>query len=323
MDGAKTGFARRLRPLRRLNDDDLAAAAAGGDARAFGVIFERYHEPLYRYCAAMLGAPDRAAAALQQTMLAAMSGLKEGARTVALRPWLHRIAHEQSLALIAERGSDAPSRQRSALLLHEMNDLEYAEVAAVLGISTTAACQAVREARRKLGPAADDRSQPGRELRALYALPPGVAAAVLGAGEAAIGGEEDGDRPRHRVLLAFLVLGVVIGSAAALAALGTFDSGGGRGADQRSAGADATPVQVAPGAPPGTPGGKSPGGRGRRGAAGAPGAAANAPGAAGGSPGAATGPGAGSVAGVSAGLTSAASAYTTPGERIEGAVGAP
>src|SRR3954454_7703799 len=256
MDGAKKGFARRLRPLRRLNDDDLAAAAAGGDARAFGVIFERYHEPLYRYCAAMLGAPDRAAAALQQTMLAAMSGLKEGERTVALRPWLHRIAHEQSLALIAERGSDAPSRQRSALLLHEMNDLEYAEVAAVLGISTTAARQAVREARRKLGPAADDRSQPGRELRALYALPPGVAAAVLGAGEAAIGGEEDGDRPRHRVLLAFLVLGVVIGSVAALAALGTFDSGGGGGQGGRG-GPTPTPIQVAPGAEPAKPGGSS------------------------------------------------------------------
>src|SRR3954453_4785061 len=148
MDGAKKGFARRLRPLRRLNDDDLAAAAAGGDQRAFGVIFERYHEPLYRYCAAILDHSRLAADTLQKTMLAAIDGLKEGERSIALRPWLHRIANEQSLELLEKRGSKPPERERAALLLHEMNDLEYAEVGAVLGITTTAARQAVREARR-------------------------------------------------------------------------------------------------------------------------------------------------------------------------------
>src|SRR3954471_1179599 len=100
MDGAKTGFARRLRPLRRLSDDELAALAAGGDQHAFGVIFERYHEPLYRYSAALLRNPELAADVLQTTALAAMQGLKEGERTIPLRPWLHRIVHDQSLALL-------------------------------------------------------------------------------------------------------------------------------------------------------------------------------------------------------------------------------
>src|SRR5690242_9770271 len=108
MDGARRGLARRLRPLRRLTDGDLAAAAVGGDPRALGVIFERYHEPLYRYCAALLGDADLAAAALQTTMLAAREGLRKALPPTALRAWLHAIANAASLALIEARGQSEP-----------------------------------------------------------------------------------------------------------------------------------------------------------------------------------------------------------------------
>src|SRR3954462_3645452 len=262
MQGAKTGFAGRLRPLRRLNDDDLAAAAASGDARALGVIFERHHESLYRYCAALLDDPELTAAALQSTMLAAKRGLEDGDRPIALRPWLHQTAPAESLALLEAGGWPMPELEHSAVLLHEMNGLEYAEVAATLGITTSAARQAVREARASLGPAASDPGQLGRELREVYALPPGVAVAMLGAGEASIGTDGDEERPRHRVLLSVLVLAVVIGSTVALAALGTFDSGGGGGSDRRGGGPGATPVQVTPGAGPAAPGRK--GGKSRK-----------------------------------------------------------
>ena len=33
----------------------LARLATAGDERAFGAIYERYHQELYRYCCAMLG----------------------------------------------------------------------------------------------------------------------------------------------------------------------------------------------------------------------------------------------------------------------------
>ena len=39
-------------PLRlsRLSDELLARHAARGSRRAFGVLYERYHQPIYRYC---------------------------------------------------------------------------------------------------------------------------------------------------------------------------------------------------------------------------------------------------------------------------------
>lgn len=304
MEGVKTGSAGRLRTLRRLSDDDLVATAAGDDPRALGVIFERHHEALYRYCAALLDDPELAAQAVQTTMLAAKEGLKEGMPPTALRPWLHAIAHAASVAMLKARGQSEPGRKRSALLLHEMNGLDYAEVAAVLGISRTAARRTVLDAREALPPGQDD---PGRELREVYALPAGVAEAVLGASEAAVGahGEHD-DRPRHRVLLAFLVLGVVTASAVALAALGTFDTGGGGGGDHRGGGPAATPVQVAPGPGQAKPRHKPHRERKPGGAAGG------------------AGPGSVTPGGFTPGApSSAVSAYTTPGERIEGAVGAP
>jgi DNA-directed RNA polymerase specialized sigma24 family protein len=317
MDGANRGLARRFRPLRRLNDDDLTAAAAGGDPRALGVIFERYHEPLYRYCAALLGDAGLAASALQTTMLAAREGLNEGMPPTAMRPWLHAIAHAASLALIRERRQSEPRVERSALLLHEMNGLDYAEVAAALGITRTAARRAALDARDALPP---EQTNPGRELRERYALPAGVAEALLGAGEAAIGLHDDDDRPRHRVLLSVLVLAVVTGSAVALAALGTFDSGGGGGSGQGRGGPGATPIQVAPGGGPANPGG----GQGRKGQKprrrGSRSAPALGPGAA---PASAAAPPAGAPPSGPSGPSSAVSAYSTPGERVESAVGAP
>jgi DNA-directed RNA polymerase specialized sigma24 family protein len=289
-----------------LSDDDLTAAAAAGDPRALGVIFERYHEALYRYCVALLDHSEQAAEAVQTTMFAAREGLSERMPPTALRPWLHAIAHAAALAMLKARGESAPPRERSAVLLHEMNGLDYTEVASVLGIARTAARRAVLDAHKALPPG---RGDTGRELREVYALPEGVAAAVLGAGQASIGTHDEEDRPRHRVLLSFLVLAVVVGSTVALAALGTFDSGGGGGGDHRGGGPAATPIQVAPG-----PGQAKPRHKGhkrrkpRRAAGGAGGAT----------------PGSGAPGGLTPGApSSAVSAYTTPGERIESAVGAP
>jgi DNA-directed RNA polymerase specialized sigma24 family protein len=336
MEGPGKRFASRLRPLRGLSDEELTAAVAAGDRRAFGFIFERYHEALYRFCAAMVGDADRGVDALQRTMLAAMRGLKAADPQIPLRPWLYRVAHRESLAVL-EDGVPAPeeglARQlrelpvelRAPLLLHELGGLEHGEVASALGISPAKARRTMRQAREELEPPDSVRSaarqaQRVRELGALFALPPAVAEAVNTAGHTALGGERNGDRGHHRALVAFLVLAVALGSFAALAALGAFDTGGGGSHGPGNRVDEPTPVQVGPpGAITGSPGHGQPGRRGAgRGRASSSGSAAA------GTPGSATAsnaPGAQLGAGVSA--ASAVSGYTTPGERLQGILGGP
>src|SRR3954449_2234146 len=89
--------------LRLARDDRLARMAASGDSRAFAVIYERYHQPIYRYCHSILHDPDDAADALQNAMLKAMRGLVGSERDIALKPWLFRIAHNEAISLVRRR----------------------------------------------------------------------------------------------------------------------------------------------------------------------------------------------------------------------------
>ena len=157
--------------------------ARRGDPRAFEGIFERYHQELYRYCLAILGNREDAQDALQGTMLAAVRALPGETRPVALRAWLYRVAHNESISVVRRRAepfdpdrafeaiappaaADAearerlrelvadlrslPDRQRGALVMRELNGLGYDEIAASLQISGAAARQAVYEARLAL-----------------------------------------------------------------------------------------------------------------------------------------------------------------------------
>lgn len=177
---------------RELTDDRLAALATDGDRRAVAAIYRRYHQPLYRYCAALLGNPEDAHDALQSTMLKVLRALPGEARRVRLRPWLYRIAHNESVELLRRRRpcepldpdqiaiaveldamaeardrlrrlmadlAQLPERQRGALAMRELAGLSFEELAGALGMSAAAARQAVYEARLAL-----QRMDAGREL---------------------------------------------------------------------------------------------------------------------------------------------------------------
>jgi RNA polymerase sigma factor (sigma-70 family) len=166
-----------------MGDERLARLAAGGDRAAFGAIFARYHQPLYRYCRSILNSEADAADALQSTMLRALHALEGDTREIALRPWLYRIAFNESITLVRRRESahvapdltlparldveadvelrarfsqlvadmrELPERQRGALAMREMAGLEYTEIAAALETSPAAAKQAIYAARRAL-----------------------------------------------------------------------------------------------------------------------------------------------------------------------------
>ena len=178
----------------------LAARAAAGDERAFTLIFERHHQELYRYCLAILRRPVDAEDALQSTMSKALQALPGEHREIDLRPWLYRVAHNESISilrarsvpsgeldertpgpardepaaqaelsermrqLVADLGS-LPDRQRSALVMRELSGLGYGEIASVLDCGEGAARQTVFEARSALLLREEGRSMDCAEAR--------------------------------------------------------------------------------------------------------------------------------------------------------------
>jgi RNA polymerase sigma factor (sigma-70 family) len=175
-----------LPALRLVSDERLARLARAGDRAAFGVIFNRYHRELHRYCFSILGNADDAGDALQSTMLRALSALEGDTREIVLRPWLHRIARNESITLLRRHRHTAvdsdialpalpaqldgeasvelraklhellsdlrelPELQRGALVMRELAGLDYPEIAAVLDTTPAGAKQATYDARRAL-----------------------------------------------------------------------------------------------------------------------------------------------------------------------------
>lgn len=169
------------RALSMLPDTRLARLAAEGSRGAFAAIYERHHQALYRYCRSILGNPEEAKDALQNTMVSALRALPGERRTIALRPWLFRVAHNEAISVLRRRSPETPieeaddvaavasdpavrerlrtlfedlqelpERQRGALVMRELNGLSYADIASSLHASAAAAKQIVYEARTAL-----------------------------------------------------------------------------------------------------------------------------------------------------------------------------
>ena len=139
--------------------------------------------------------------ALQSTFTSALVALRAGRRDAPLRPWLFRIAHNEAISLIRRRRVDGhgeelsesllpsvpsaadkagararlsllvadlthlPDRQRGALVMRELCGLSHEEIAVALGTSTTAAKQAIFEARTALSELAEGRATTCEEIR--------------------------------------------------------------------------------------------------------------------------------------------------------------
>jgi RNA polymerase sigma factor (sigma-70 family) len=171
-------------PGRLLSDERLARLVEDGSERAFAIVYERYHQRLYRYCRSLLRDGDDAYDALQSTLANALAALQRGRRDAPLRPWLFRIAHNESISIIRRRepgkGSfdvaescvpsaearaderarlallvsdlgELPERQRAVLLMRELNGLSRQDIASALGLSIQTVGRALLAARRSLG----------------------------------------------------------------------------------------------------------------------------------------------------------------------------
>jgi RNA polymerase sigma factor (sigma-70 family) len=168
-----------------MGDSEVVASIVAGDPDGLAEAYDRYAEPLYKYCRSMLSDPADAADAVQDTFVIAASrlaGLREPER---LRAWLYAVARNECLRILRVKkptsaldeapdvtdnaagvGEDAERAELRALLddaagglnpaerevieLQLRQGLEPAEVAAVLGVSRNHAHSLLSRARDQL-----------------------------------------------------------------------------------------------------------------------------------------------------------------------------
>ena len=190
-------LARSPRTLRLAGDDRLVAVLRSGHDAAFEVIYDRYHRPLLSFCRHMLGHPEEAADAVQQTFISAYSELTRSEKPIALRAWLFTIARNRCLSMLRARREtvaleDAqphteglasevqqradlrdllrdlarlPEDQRAALVLAELGDLGHDEIADVLGCPHGKVKALVFQARSSLSTSREARETSCAEIR--------------------------------------------------------------------------------------------------------------------------------------------------------------
>jgi RNA polymerase sigma factor (sigma-70 family) len=165
--------------LRAQSDARLVDLTRAGNDRAFEAIVGRYKGDLLRYCSRIL--PDgRGEDAVQQSFVNAYRALHGDTTPLSLRSWLFSVAHNVSLNILRQHGSDhepldshpgteepahatferrerlrevlaavaaLPAGQRDAIVLRELEGRGHEEIARELGITGGAARQLISRAR--------------------------------------------------------------------------------------------------------------------------------------------------------------------------------
>ncbi|MGQ0802992.1 MAG: RNA polymerase sigma factor [Actinomycetota bacterium] len=147
--------------------DDLLAAAAAGDRRALELLLDRHADRIHAVCRRILGHSDDALDATQEAMIAVARGIGRFDGRSAFTTWLYRVATNAALDEGRRRGRrpqpvetlpeprptgspidaqvgarvdvDAalarlPEEFRVAVVLRDLCDLDYAEIAEALDV---------------------------------------------------------------------------------------------------------------------------------------------------------------------------------------------
>jgi RNA polymerase sigma-70 factor (ECF subfamily) len=147
-------------------DQDLVLLFAQGDSAAFEEVVRRHEQRIYNLSLRMLGRPEDARDATQETFLAALRKLPSFRGDSSLGTWLHRVAVNACYDILrrrkrrAEEGlpedpgaapgdlaessaeavdvqralAQVPEEFRAVLVLHDVQDLPYDEIAEILGV---------------------------------------------------------------------------------------------------------------------------------------------------------------------------------------------
>ena len=188
---------RPRRLLAALSDERLAIEAKSGDRTAFEVIYDRHHRGLLALCRHMLGSREDAEDALQQTFASAFRALPSNRQPAQIKPWLYAIARNRCLTTLrayretpvgeVERDPTAglseeverrtelrelladldhlPERQKTALILSEVGDLDHSQIAQVLECETKQVKALIFQARSALIEDRRAREIPCAEIR--------------------------------------------------------------------------------------------------------------------------------------------------------------
>jgi RNA polymerase sigma-70 factor (ECF subfamily) len=150
-------------------DEDLVHRAVGGDGSAFGILVERHERRVYNLALRMCGHEEDARDATQEAFLTALRKLSSFRGEAAFTTWLHRVTVNACYDLLRKRGRApllsrredhepeppawpdhaeatdlsidvqrallaVPEDYRVVMILHDVQDLPYEDVAAIVGI---------------------------------------------------------------------------------------------------------------------------------------------------------------------------------------------
>ncbi|MEA2482754.1 MAG: hypothetical protein QOC55_701, partial [Thermoleophilaceae bacterium] len=186
------------------SDERLVELVRDGHERAFDAIVDRYRKALVNFCQRILP-ESRTEDAVQQAFLNAHTALAGSDEPVQLKPWLFTITRNAALNMLRQNGwnydeipldfdgvrrpdqvveqrielqqtvaavKGLPDRQRSALVMRELEGRSYEEIALALGTGDGAVRQLLNRARGSLRSVASLLIPPPVVVRAASALPP-------------------------------------------------------------------------------------------------------------------------------------------------------
>ena len=164
------------------DEDGLIGRCLAGDSSAFEPLVERYHRPLFRVAARLLGSRDEAEDVTQTTFLKAYQALASCDRQRRFFSWIYRILLNECLNVLrakrpmqglddrmAAPGSVAdpidtegtrrrvrkallqlPDAQRDVIVLRHFAEMRYDQIAAELGVPEKTVKSRLFSARQRL-----------------------------------------------------------------------------------------------------------------------------------------------------------------------------
>jgi len=164
-----------------VDDASLAAAAAAGDRPALETLLERYADRVHAICRRIVVNSEDALDATQEALIAITRGIGRFDGRSAFTTWLYRVATNAALDELRRRSrrpvpldatldlespsgegavdarldvdralAEVPEEFRTAVVLRDLADLDYPEIAAVLGVPLGTVKSRIARGRRAL-----------------------------------------------------------------------------------------------------------------------------------------------------------------------------